>query len=89
MNIQQTRNEGIGNGFRVIDPHDGFRQNDQLWFGKCDQCEETVTNSWLDGAWMHTVYTSSELLPKGRRKNRRTSHYSKVTNLRSTFLFRF
>lgn len=74
MNIQQIRQEGLGNGFRVIEPHDGFRKNDQLWFGKCDQCEATVTNSWLDGAWMHTVYTKLEYWGNNTHPNSTTSH---------------
>lgn len=74
MNIQQIRREGLGNFFRVLDPHDGFRNNDQLWFGKCDHCKETVTNSHLDGIWKHTVYTELEYWGDNKRPNSTTSH---------------
>jgi len=74
MDTQQIRREGIGNGFRVIEPHDGFRKNDQLWFGKCDQCEATVTNSWRDGTWMHKVYTELEYWGDSTTPNSTTSH---------------
>jgi hypothetical protein len=74
MNIQQIRREGLGNGFRVIDPHDGFRKNDQLWFGKCSECEATVTNSSLDGVWQHTIYTHIEYWGDSRFPNSTQSH---------------
>jgi hypothetical protein len=74
MNIQQIRKEGIGNGFRVVDPHDGFRQNDQLWFGKCNKCNQMVTNSSLDGTWKHTVYTELTYWGNSSLPNSSTSH---------------
>jgi hypothetical protein len=76
MNIQQIRLEGIGNGFRVLNPGDGFRQNDQLWFGKCDTCGETVTSSYFTGgAWEHTVYTLKEYWSKDGIYPNHTSSY--------------
>ncbi len=57
-NFKQIREEGIGNGFSVINPHDGFRKDNRLWFGNCSECGELVTNSSLTGkGWEHTVYT--------------------------------
>ena len=64
LDIQTVREAGIGNGFKVLDPHDGMRQNDQLWFGKCSGCGETVTNSRLKGVWEHNVYTYVEYWSK-------------------------
>jgi hypothetical protein len=60
LDIQTVREGGIGTGFKVLDPHDGFRDNGQLWFGKCETCGETVTNSWHTGLWEHTVYSYIE-----------------------------
>ena len=52
----RIRTEGIGSNFSVLNPHDGYRKNDQLWFGTCAQCCERVTSSRHDGnAWMHRL----------------------------------
>lgn len=57
-NFQTVREQGIGNGFTVLNPADGFRQDNRLWFGKCSNCNETVTNSSLDGkGWMHSIHS--------------------------------
>ena len=64
IDIQTVREAGIGNGFKALDPHDGSRKNDQLWFAKCAACGETVTNSWLKGVWEHDVYTYIEYYSK-------------------------
>jgi hypothetical protein len=77
MNIQQIRNEGIGNGFRVLNPHDGFRKNDQLWFGNCEVCGESVTSSYHhNGVWQHTVYTLKEYWSKDATYPNHSSSYS-------------
>jgi hypothetical protein len=47
--------EGIGKGFMVLDPEDGFRKDNSLWFGTCDQCGERVHNSRHTGIWEHTI----------------------------------
>lgn len=56
--VERIRKNGEGNGFTVLDPADGFRGDGSLWFGTCSACGERVSNSWLDGAWEHTVYTA-------------------------------
>ncbi len=57
-NFNQIREEGIGNGFSVINPHDGFRKDNRLWFGNCSECGELVTNSALTGkGWEHNLIT--------------------------------
>jgi hypothetical protein len=56
-NFQQVREQGLGNGFAVINPADGFRKDNRLWFGECSECGERITNSALDGVWKHTIYT--------------------------------
>ena len=48
------------NGFTVLDPHDGFRKDNRLWFGTCSVCGETVTNSHLENVWKHTVILEQE-----------------------------
>ncbi len=55
-NFNQIRVEGIGNGFTVINPADGFRKDNRLWFGTCSECNEMVTNSSMTGkGWEHSV----------------------------------
>lgn len=56
--LSQIRESGLGNGFTALDPHDGFRRDDTLWFGTCSECGEIVTNSWREGIWKHTIYTN-------------------------------
>jgi hypothetical protein len=63
--IQRIRTYGLGNGFLVTDTRDGFRQDGALWFGTCETCGETVTNSWRDGVWTHTTYTSKTYYSTG------------------------
>ena len=58
ITFEMVRELGIGNGFKVLDPHDGFRKDNRLWFGNCEVCGESVTNSSFDdGVWQHTVYS--------------------------------
>ncbi len=56
--IQANRENGVGNGFKVLNPGDGFRRDGSLWFGTCSVCGERVSNSLRDGVWKHTIYTS-------------------------------
>lgn len=78
MDIMQIRQEGLGDGFSVLNPHDGYRNNNQLWFGECSVCGETVTNSTLKGLWEHTVYTRKEFWSQEKYEkgicNSSTSH---------------
>ncbi len=48
------REQGIGKGFSVLNPADGYQKNNRLWFGECSACGERVTNSNLKGIWEHT-----------------------------------
>ena len=60
-NFDSVRSEGIGNGFTVLNPADGIRKDNRLWFGTCSVCGESVTNSALTGkGWEHTVYLVNE-----------------------------
>ena len=59
-NFKQIRVEGIGNGFTVLNPEDGYRKDNRLWFGMCSECGEIVTNSSLKGVWEHTIYLVDE-----------------------------
>ena len=54
--FETNRMNGIGSNFSVIEPVDGFRKDNRLWFGKCSVCGEQVTNSALVGYWEHTIY---------------------------------
>jgi hypothetical protein len=55
-NFQQVREMGLGNGFSVLNPADGYRKDNRLWFGECSVCGERVTNSSLTGnGWEHNL----------------------------------
>jgi hypothetical protein len=49
------REQGIGNGFTALNPADGYRKDNRLWFGNCSVCGDRVTNSNLSGVWEHTL----------------------------------
>lgn len=51
--IQQVRENGLGYNFKVANQADGYRKDNRLWFGTCTSCGERVTNSSLNGIWMH------------------------------------
>jgi hypothetical protein len=77
MNLLEIRKGGIGNGFTVIDPKDGFRKDNSLWFGTCSNCGEMVSSSLVSAkfnGWTHKiikkengyqVHTSVDYCPKG------------------------
>jgi len=53
--VQEIREKGIGNGFSVLNTADGYRKNNQLWFGECSVCGERISSSLHDkGEWRHT-----------------------------------
>ena len=67
-NFQSVRENGIGNGFTVLNPKDGFRKDNRLWFGTCSVCNESVTNSAVVGrGWEHDIILIDEILPGGTR----------------------
>jgi hypothetical protein len=55
MTLQEIREQGIGSNFKVANQADGYRKDNRLWFGTCTSCGERVTNSSLNGEWMHDV----------------------------------
>ena len=60
LSVMEIRENGIGNGFSVINPADGYQKNNRLWFGECSVCGERITNSALKGYWEHTIYLVDE-----------------------------
>ncbi len=64
-NFQTIRSEGIGNGFTVINPEDGYRKDNRLWFGECSVCGDRVTNSSLKGLWEHEIVLEEKRNPSG------------------------
>lgn len=57
-NFKSIRVNGIGSNFKVLNPEDGFRKDNRLWFGTCSECGESVTNSALTGkGWEHSITT--------------------------------
>jgi hypothetical protein len=63
MNIMEIRKNGIGSNFSVINPEDGYRKDNRLWFGTCSECGESVTNSSLKGSWVHSIHSLTEYAP--------------------------
>jgi hypothetical protein len=63
--LTQVRENGLGNGFKVLVPTDGFRNDQTLWFGTCGECGESVNNSWRDGLWVHTVWVQRRFYANG------------------------
>ena len=58
MNLVEIRKNGIGNGFTVINPKDGYRKDNLLWFGECATCGESVSSSSMSAksvGWTHSV----------------------------------
>lgn len=58
MNIVEIRTKGIGSNFSVVNPHDGYRQDNRLWFGNCSECGEMVSSSSMSAksvGWTHSV----------------------------------
>ena len=48
------RNQGIGDGFTVINPQDGYRKDNTIWNGTCSECGERVYNSIMTNyKWEH------------------------------------
>ena len=55
LTIKEIRSNGIGDGFTVVNPHDGFRKDNTIWFGKCEECGDHVSNSFMtDYKWKHS-----------------------------------
>jgi len=54
----EIRKNGTGNGFTVINPHDGYRKDNRLWFGECSECGEQVVSSLMSAkntGWTHEI----------------------------------
>ena len=60
LSIDTIREQGLGQGFRVINQADGHRGGNRLWFGTCETCGERVTNSIISGLWEHTITLREE-----------------------------
>lgn len=57
MNLVEIRTNGIGNGFTVINPKDGYRKDNAVWFGTCSVCGESVSSSSYSNelGWTHNL----------------------------------
>ncbi len=67
MSIKEVRVLGLGNGFEVLNPADGYRQDNTLWFGECSVCGERISNSLNSGGvWEHELILNAEYDPDGR-----------------------
>jgi hypothetical protein len=78
---QEIREQGIGSNFSVLNPEDGFRKDNSLWFGNCSECGERVSQSLHNDYWSHTIYLekgyySKEIWEAGRFHNQATSKAS-------------
>ena len=52
--VMEILQKGIGSNFTVLNPEDGFRKDNSLWFGTCSVCGERVSNSKHRNIWTHT-----------------------------------
>jgi hypothetical protein len=51
---KMIRTQGIGDGFTVINPQDGYRKDNTIWNGTCSECGERVYNSIMTNyKWKH------------------------------------
>jgi hypothetical protein len=51
---QRIRELGLGNGFSVLNPEDGYRKDNSVWFGECSKCGQMVANGRFFGLnWVH------------------------------------
>jgi hypothetical protein len=60
MNLVEIRKNGVGNGFAVINPQDGYRKDNTVWNGTCSECGERVYSSLMSAknvGWVHTQIT--------------------------------
>lgn len=57
MNVMEILTKGIGSNFEVINPEDGRRKDNRVWFGTCSVCQDRVSNSITRNVWEHTVTT--------------------------------
>jgi hypothetical protein len=65
-NFKEIRENGIGFNFKVINPEDGYRKDNRLWFGTCSECGERVTNSAIAGrGWEHEIVLEHKVLEGG------------------------
>ena len=55
IDVKSIREKGLGTNFRVLNPGDGYRKDNRLWFGECAECGLRITSSYLvlDGLWSH------------------------------------
>lgn len=60
ISLKDIREQGIGNGFTVLNPADGFRKDNTLWFGECSNCGERVTCDGFTKVWNHRIYSVKE-----------------------------
>ena len=68
MNLVEIRKNGIGNGFTVINPEDGYRKDNTLWFGECSECGERVVSSLMSAkskGWTHEIRTNVQYHTSG------------------------
>jgi hypothetical protein len=58
MNLLEIRTKGIGSNFSVVNPKDGYRKDNRLWFGECATCGESVSSSSMSAkfnGWTHEI----------------------------------
>jgi hypothetical protein len=55
LTLSEIRKQGIGNGFTVLNPADGYRKDNTLWFGNCANCGKRVTQSRFNKYWAHSI----------------------------------
>ena len=75
--LQEAREQGIGTNFQVLNPADGYRKDNSLWFGNCSECGERVAHSFHTRAWSHTIYEYQEWYSKSAFESGMPANHSK------------
>jgi hypothetical protein len=71
---QDIRERGIGLNFDVMNPEDGFRKDNALWFGKCSVCGDRVSNSRHAKLWEHDLTISVQYHTNGAILSRQSKN---------------
>ena len=71
--VMEILQKGIGSNFTVLNPEDGYRKDNSLWFGECSVCGERVSNSKHSNKWMHSEVLSIKYHADGKTVLSRTT----------------
>ena len=74
LSQEDIRERGLGLNFDVMNPEDGYRKDNALWFGKCSVCGEIVSNSRHSKLWEHDLTISVQYHTNGQILSRQSKN---------------